>query len=61
MTGARTIALSPSKSLQFNDKYRRLFSPTDFDLLIDEAHCHKQPLLRVLHGTSSTTATPKDS
>ena len=33
------IVISTVQSLQFNNKYRRLFSPTDFDLLIsDEAH-----------------------
>jgi len=33
------IVVSAVQSLQFNNKYRRLFSPTDFDLLIsDEAH-----------------------
>jgi type I restriction enzyme, R subunit len=33
------IVVSTVQSLQFNNKYRRLFSPTDFDLLIsDEAH-----------------------
>jgi type I site-specific restriction endonuclease len=33
------IVVSTVQTLQFNDKYRRLFSPTDFDLLIsDEAH-----------------------
>jgi type I restriction enzyme R subunit len=33
------IVVSTVQSLQFNNKYRRVFSPTDFDLLIsDEAH-----------------------
>jgi type I restriction enzyme R subunit len=33
------IVVSTVQSLQFNDKYRQLFSPTDFDLVIsDEAH-----------------------
>jgi type I restriction enzyme, R subunit len=33
------IVVSTVQSLQFNNKYRHLFSPTDFDLLIsDEAH-----------------------
>ena len=33
------IVVSTVQSLLFNDKYRRLFSPTDFDLVIsDEAH-----------------------
>lgn len=33
------IVVSTVQSLQFNNKYRRLFSPTDFDLVIsDEAH-----------------------
>jgi type I restriction enzyme R subunit len=60
------IVVSTVQSLQFNNKYRRLFSPTDFDLLIsDEAH-------RSLGGNSRAvfeyfigyklglTATPKD-
>ena len=33
------VVVSTVQSLQFNNKYRRLFSPTDFDLLVsDEAH-----------------------
>lgn len=33
------IVISTVQSLQFNNKYQRLFSPTDFDLVIsDEAH-----------------------
>ncbi|MBI4594958.1 MAG: DEAD/DEAH box helicase family protein, partial [Candidatus Tectomicrobia bacterium] len=60
------IVVSTVQSLLFNNKYRRLFSPTDFDLLIsDEAH-------RSLGGNSRAvfeyfigyklglTATPKD-
>ena len=60
------IVVSTVQSLQFNNKYRRLFSPTDFDLLIsDEAH-------RSIGGNSRAvfeyfigyklglTATPKD-
>ena len=60
------IVVSTVQSLQFNNKYRRLFSPTDFDLLIsDEAH-------RSLGGNSRAvfeyfigyklglTATPRD-
>lgn len=60
------IVVSTVQSLQFNNKYQRLFSPTDFDLLIsDEAH-------RSLGGNSRAvfeyfigyklglTATPKD-
>ena len=60
------IVISTVQSLQFNNKYRRLFSPTDFDLLIsDEAH-------RSISGNSRAvfeyfigyklglTATPKD-
>ena len=60
------IVVATVQSLQFNNKYRRLFSPTDFDLLIsDEAH-------RSLGGNSRAvfeyfigyklglTATPKD-
>jgi len=60
------IVVSTVQSLQFNNKYRRLFSPTDFDLLIsDEAH-------RSISGNSRAvfeyfigyklglTATPKD-
>jgi len=60
------IVVSTVQSLQFHNKYRRLFSPTDFDLLIsDEAH-------RSIGGNSRAvfeyfigyklglTATPKD-
>lgn len=60
------IVVSTIQSLQFNNKYRRLFSPTDFDLVIsDEAH-------RSIGGNSRAvfeyfigyklglTATPKD-
>jgi len=60
------IVVSTVQSLLFNNKYRRLFSPTDFDLLIsDEAH-------RSISGNSRAvfeyfigyklglTATPKD-
>jgi type I restriction enzyme R subunit len=33
------IVVTTVQSLLFNNKYRRLFSPTDFDLVIsDEAH-----------------------
>ncbi len=60
------IVVSTVQSLLFNSKYRKLFSPTDFDLLIsDEAH-------RSISGNSRAifeyfigyklglTATPKD-
>ena len=60
------IVVSTVQSLLFNNKYRRLFSPTDFDFLIsDEAH-------RSISGNSRAvfeyfigyklglTATPKD-
>jgi type I restriction enzyme R subunit len=60
------IVVSTVQSLQFNNKYRGLFSPTDFDLIIsDEAH-------RSIGGNSRAvfeyfigyklglTATPKD-
>jgi len=60
------IVISTVQSLLFNNKYRKLFSPTDFDLLIsDEAH-------RSISGNSRAvfeyfigyklglTATPKD-
>lgn len=60
------IVVSTVQSLSFNNKYRRLFSPTDFDLIIsDEAH-------RSIGGNSRAvfeyfisyklglTATPKD-
>lgn len=63
---AAEIVVSTVQSLQFHDKYRRLFSPTDFDLVIsDEAH-------RSIGGNSRAvfeyfvgyklglTATPKD-
>jgi len=60
------IVVSTVQSLQFNNKYQRIFSPTDFDLVIsDEAH-------RSIGGNSRAvfeyfigyklglTATPKD-
>jgi len=60
------IVVSTVQSLSFNNKYKRLFSPTDFDLIIsDEAH-------RSIGGNSRAvfeyfvgyklglTATPKD-
>ena len=60
------IVISTVQSLQFNNKYRMLFSPTDFDLVVsDEAH-------RSISGNSRAvfeyfigyklglTATPKD-
>jgi type I restriction enzyme, R subunit len=60
------IVVSTVQSLSFNNKYRKLFSPTDFDLIIsDEAH-------RSIGGNSRAvfeyfigyklglTATPKD-
>jgi len=60
------IVVSTVQSLQFNNKYRKIFTPTDFDLLVsDEAH-------RSIGGNSRAvfeyfigyklglTATPKD-
>lgn len=60
------IVVTTIQSLSYNDKYKRLFSPTDFDLLIaDESH-------RAIGGNSRAvfeyfigyklglTATPKD-
>ena len=60
------IVVSTVQSLSFNNKYKKLFSPTDFDLIIsDEAH-------RSIGGNSRAvfeyfvgyklglTATPKD-
>ena len=60
------IVVSTVQSLSFNNKYQKLFSPTDFDLIIsDEAH-------RSIGGNSRAvfeyfvgyklglTATPKD-
>ena len=60
------IVVSTVQSLEFDNKYMRLFSPTDFDLVIsDEAH-------RSINGNSRAvfeyfvgyklglTATPKD-
>jgi len=61
------IVVTTVQSLMFNDKYRRLFSPTDFDLVIsDEAHTFNQwkmhgRFLSILLAINLVLlATPKD-
>ena len=60
------IVVTTVQSLLFNDKYRRLFSPTDFDLVIsDEAHRsiggNARAVFEYFVGYRvGLTATPKD-
>ncbi len=60
------IVVTTVQSLLFNDKYRRLFSPTDFDLVIsDEAHRSIGGNARVVFEyfvgyKLGLTATPRD-
>jgi len=60
------IVVTTVQSLLFNDKYRRLFSPTDFDLVIsDEAHRsiggNARAVFEFFVGYKlGLTATPKD-
>ena len=60
------IVVTTVQSLLFNDKYRRLFSPTDFDLVIsDEAHRsiggNARAVFEYFVGYKlSLTATPRD-
>ncbi|MCO6409484.1 DEAD/DEAH box helicase family protein [Hoeflea alexandrii] len=60
------IVVTTVQSLLFNDKYRRLFSPTDFDLVIsDEAHRsiggNARAVFEYFIGYKlGLTATPKD-
>jgi len=60
------IVVSTVQSLQFDNKYRRLFSPTDFDLLVsDEAHRsvggNSRAVFEYFVGYKlGLTATPKD-
>ena len=60
------IVVSTVQSLMFNNKYRRLFSPTDFDLIIsDEAHRsiggNARSVFEYFVGYKlGLTATPKD-
>jgi type I restriction enzyme R subunit len=60
------IVVTTVQSLLYNDKYKRLFSPTDFDLLIsDEAHRsingNARALFEYFCGYKlGLTATPKD-
>jgi Type I site-specific restriction-modification system, R (restriction) subunit and related helicases len=60
------IVVSTVQSLLFNNKYRRLFSPTDFDLIIsDEAHRsiggNARAVFEYFVGYKlGLTATPKD-
>lgn len=52
------IVVTTVQSLLFNSKYKRLVSPTDFDLVIsDEAHhAHSVPAARVLRGEVCETS-----
>ncbi|MCP6462428.1 DEAD/DEAH box helicase family protein, partial [Klebsiella pneumoniae] len=60
------IVVTTVQSLLFNDKYRRLFSPTDFDMVIsDEAHRsiggNARAVFEYFIGYKlGLTATPKD-
>jgi type I restriction enzyme R subunit len=60
------IVVTTVQSLMFDNKYRRLFSPTDFDLLIsDESHRsisgNARAVFEYFHGYKlGLTATPKD-
>lgn len=60
------IVVSTIQSLMVNDKYKDLFTPTDFDLLIsDEAHRsiggNSRAVFEYFHGYKlGLTATPKD-
>jgi len=60
------ILVTTVQSLTFNNKYRDLFSPTDFDLIIsDEAHRsisgNSRAVFEYFHGYKlGLTATPKD-
>ena len=60
------IVVTTVQSLQVNDKYKDLFSPTDFDLIIsDEAHRsiggNARAVFEYFHGYKlGLTATPKD-
>ena len=60
------IVVTTIQSLMFDDKYRYLFSPTDFDLIIsDESHRsisgNARAVFEYFHGYKlGLTATPKD-
>lgn len=60
------ILISTIQSISYNDKYKKLFSPTDFDLIIsDEAHRSVSGNSRVIFeyfigDKLGLTATPKD-
>lgn len=64
--GAAEVVVSTVQSLQVNDRYRELFSPTDFDLVIsDEAHRSISGNARAVFEyfvgyRVGLTATPKD-
>jgi len=64
--GKAEIVVTTVQSLLFNNKYRRLFSPTDFDLIIsDEAHRsiggNARAVFEYFVGYKlGLTATPKD-
>ena len=64
--GAAEVVVSTVQSLQVNDRYRELFSPTDFDLVIsDEAHRsiggNARAVFEYFVGYRvGLTATPKD-
>lgn len=60
------IVVTTVQSLSFDNKYRRLFTPTDFDLIIsDESHRsisgNSRAVFEYFHGYKlGLTATPKD-
>lgn len=64
--GAAEVVVSTVQSLQVNDRYRKIFSPTDFDLVIsDEAHRsiggNARAVFEYFVGYRvGLTATPKD-
>ena len=64
--GAAEVVVSTVQSLQTNDRYRKIFSPTDFDLVIsDEAHRsiggNARAVFEYFVGYRvGLTATPKD-
>lgn len=64
--GAAEVVVSTVQSLQVNDRYREIFSPTDFDLVIsDEAHRsiggNARAVFEYFVGYRvGLTATPKD-
>ena len=56
------IVVTTVQSLLFNNKYQRLFSPTDFDLVIsDEAHrsIAATPVLSSITSSATSSASPR--